>query len=83
MTLNKKGQETFSISDAGKIGNVVFSDIISGVGDFKMKPVRGFVEIEISLLIEDNNVFKDDEARNSIIKIRVDLEEIEDLINGT
>ena len=81
MTLRK--EETFKISDAGKIGNQVFSDIIRGVKDFKMHPIDGYVEIEISLLIEDNNVFKDDEARNSKIKIRVNLEEIKDIVDKT
>ena len=81
MTLKKK-EETFKIADAGKIGNQVFSDIIRGVKDFQMRPIDGYVEIEISLLIEDNNVFKDDEARNSKIKIRVNLEEVKDLIDN-
>ena len=81
MTLSKNEEPTFRIADAGKIGNEVFSDIVKGVRDFKMKPINGYIEITIDLIIADQNVFKDDESRTAKIKIRVDLEEIKDLID--
>lgn len=68
----KPKEPAFSIDQAGETGKKVFNDIVNGVTD--LVPVKGRIYVEINLLIEDENLFKDDERRTSKLVIEVDLE---------
>jgi hypothetical protein len=68
--------ETFTVSDSGRVGRDIFKDIVNGIkAQTELKAVSGSIEIEINLSIEDKNIFKDDEIRNSKLVIKVNLED--------
>lgn len=67
----KKKDPAFKISDAGALGRDILVDIAKGVED--LVAVSGRIYVEINLKIEDENLFKDDEVRNSKLIVEVDL----------
>lgn len=87
MTLNKKGQEVFSVKDTGRVGVSILSELIEGVKQFKMVPVSGFVDITVFTSVEDDNIWtKEGESTRADIHVHLDLkdlEKFESILNGT
>lgn len=75
MEYSKSGRKrpTFEVSDAGKFGKDIYTEIIKGVT--YLKPVSGTIRVEVELRVEDNNIFKDDEVRNAKLIVEVLLED--------
>lgn len=76
----KKDDDTFQIEEAGVKGRQIFNDILSGITD--LEAIRGMIRVEVDLSIEDENLFKDDEIRNSKLIVEVELARKKDKPDG-